>query len=47
VLRRVLGEQAEQLFGDIYTVPKRLIEQGYVFRAPDVTSAVAVALAKD
>ena len=47
VLRRVLGEQAEQLLGDMYIVPQRLTDQGFRFTDPDVTSTVASALAKD
>ena len=44
VLRRALGELAEQLVGDVYVVPRRLTEHGFVFGAPDVTSTVAAAL---
>ena len=44
VLRTALGELAEQLVGDIYVVPRRLTEHGFVFGAPDVTSTVAAAL---
>ena len=47
VLRRVLGEQAEQLLGDMYILPQRLTDQGFRFADPDVTSTVATALAKD
>ena len=47
VLRRVLGEQAEQLLGDMYIVPRRLIDQGFRFTDPDVYATVASALAKD
>ena len=47
VLRTALGELAEQLVGDMYVVPQRLTEHGFVFGAPDVTSTVAAALSKD
>jgi NAD dependent epimerase/dehydratase family enzyme len=47
VLRRVLGEQAEQLLGDMYIVPQRLTDQGFRFTDTDVYSTVASALAKD
>ncbi|GAA1427928.1 TIGR01777 family oxidoreductase [Microlunatus lacustris] len=45
VLRRALGELAEQLVGDCWAVPTRLTGDGYVFRAPDVHATVASALA--
>jgi len=45
VLRKGLGELAEQLVGDLYAVPRRLTEAGFVFEAPDVASAVRAALA--
>ena len=44
VLRRALGELAEQLVGDMHVVPRRLTADGYVFTAPDVTSTIASAL---
>jgi uncharacterized protein (TIGR01777 family) len=44
VLRRALGELAEQLVGDCWAVPARLTGDGYVFRAPDVHATVASAL---
>ena len=44
VVRTLLGELAEQLVGDVYVVPRRLTEQGFVFGAPDVTSTIAAAL---
>jgi uncharacterized protein len=47
VLRTALGELAEQLVGDMYVVPQRLTEHGFVFGAPDVTSTIAAALAKN
>ena len=46
VLRRVLGEQAEQLLGDMYIVPQRLTEQGSL-RCARRDRTVAIALAKD
>jgi NAD dependent epimerase/dehydratase family enzyme len=46
VLRTVLGELAEQLVGDMYVVPQRLTEHGFVFGAPTVTSMIAAALRK-
>ncbi len=44
LIRTALGELAEQLVGDVYVVPRRLIEDGFVFGAPDVQSTVAAAL---
>lgn len=44
VLRRALGELAEQLVGDAHVVPRRLTADGYVFADPDVTSTIAAAL---
>jgi len=44
VLRRALGELAEQLVGDMHVVPRRLTADGFVFAAPDVTSTIASAL---
>ena len=44
VLRRALGELAEQLVGDCWAVPARLTGDGYVFRDPDVRATVASAL---
>ena len=46
VLRPALGEQAGQMLGDMYVVPRRLTEHGFVFGAPDVASTVAAALHK-
>ena len=46
MLRTALGELAEQLVGDMYVVPRRLTEHGFVFGAPDVASTVAAALGK-
>lgn len=44
VMRRALGQLAEQLVGDVYVVPQRLIDQGYDFVAPDVGSTIHSAL---
>ena len=44
VLRTVLGELSGQLLGDLYVVPQRLVDQGFVFTAPDVEATVAAAL---
>ena len=44
VIRRALGELADQLVGDVYVVPERLTAHGYRFRAADVTSTVRAAL---
>ena len=44
VLRAALGELAEQLVGDIWAVPERLRAQGFDFVAPDVRTAVALAI---
>lgn len=44
LLRLPLGELAEQLVGDMNVVPRRLIEQGFVFAAPDVAATVRLAL---
>ena len=47
VLRPALGDRVGQMIGDMYVVPKRLTEHGFVFGAPDVRSTVAAALSKD
>ncbi len=44
IISAVLGEMSGQLLGDMYVAPQRLIEQGYVFAAPDVQTTVASAL---
>ena len=44
LIRAALGELAEQLVGDLYVVPRRLTDDGFVFGAPDVKSTVAAAL---
>lgn len=40
-----LGEQADQLVGDMFVVPPRLLEHGFTFTAPDVGACVRSALA--
>ena len=44
VLRLALGELAEQLVGDMNVVPRRCLEQGFRFAAPDVRATVRAAL---
>ena len=44
VLRRALGELADQLVGDMRVVPHRLTADGFVFSSPDVHSTIAAAL---
>lgn len=44
VMRAALGELSEQLLGDMWVLPRRLEDDGYVFEAPDVTSTIAAAL---
>jgi uncharacterized protein (TIGR01777 family) len=44
LVRLALGELAEQLVGDIWAVPRRLTEAGFVFTAPDVRSTIQAAL---
>jgi len=44
VMRRALGQLAEQLVGDMYVVPQRLSREGYTFVAPDVRTTIASAL---
>lgn len=44
LLRTGLGELSGQLLGDMWVLPERLTEDGYVFGAPDVASTVAAAL---
>jgi uncharacterized protein (TIGR01777 family) len=47
VLRRALGQLAEQLLGDMFVVPERLTAQGFQFDAPGVRATVASALHRD
>nr|WP_239579883.1 TIGR01777 family oxidoreductase [Microlunatus panaciterrae] len=44
VLRTALGELADQLLGDQNIVPRRLLDEGFSFVAPDVETTVRVAL---
>ncbi|GAA3617562.1 TIGR01777 family oxidoreductase [Microlunatus ginsengisoli] len=44
LVRLGLGELAEQLVGDIWVVPQRLVEGGFVFTAPDARGVVRAAL---
>ena len=44
VLRAALGELSGQLLDDLWVLPKRLLDDGYVFQARDVASTVAAAL---
>jgi uncharacterized protein (TIGR01777 family) len=44
LVRVGLGELAEQLVGDIWVVPQRLTDEGFVFTAPDVRSTIRAAL---
>jgi uncharacterized protein len=46
LVRLGLGELAEQLVGDIWAVPRRLTEAGFVFTAPDVRSTIRAALSR-
>jgi uncharacterized protein len=43
-MRLVLGELAEQLVGDNWSIPQRLTDSGFQFAAPDVRSAITAAL---
>jgi uncharacterized protein len=44
VIRAALGELAGQIAGDMYAVPKRLTDDGFVFSDPTVEDVVASAL---
>lgn len=44
ILRTAVGELAEQLIGDMYVIPKRLLDAGFVFTAPDLESTIRSAL---
>ena len=44
VMRTALGELAEQLLGDMYVLPRRLVAEGFVFDGTDVTSTLRLAL---
>ena len=47
VLRTALGELAEQLLGDMYVLPKRLVAEGFLFEGTDVESTLGLALGKE
>ncbi len=47
VIRTALGEEAEQLLGDMYVLPKRLTDAGFEFVAPSVAELVDAALRTD
>lgn len=44
VIRRGVGELAEQLVGDQFVVPQKLLDEGFRFTAPDVTRTIGAAL---
>lgn len=44
VIRTALGELADQIVGDMYAIPKRLSDDGFVFSDPTVGDVVASAL---
>lgn len=44
LLRLPLGELAEQLVGDVNVVPRRSLEQGFTYTAPNVRATVRAAL---
>lgn len=46
VLRTALGELAEQLLGDMFVLPKRLVAEGFMFEGTDVDSTIRLALAR-
>ena len=35
---------ADQLLGDVWLLPRQAVDQGFTFRAPDVSSAIAQSL---
>jgi uncharacterized protein len=43
-MQTALGELAGQLIGDMYTVPQRLVGNGFVFSDPTVEDVVGSAL---
>jgi uncharacterized protein (TIGR01777 family) len=47
ILRTALGELAEQLVADQYVVPRALLDRGFVFDGPDITSTLRLALRRD
>ncbi|MET0694835.1 MAG: TIGR01777 family oxidoreductase [Propionibacteriaceae bacterium] len=46
VMRTALGELSEQLLGDMYVLPRRLIAEGFVFDGTDVTSTLKLAFGR-
>jgi uncharacterized protein (TIGR01777 family) len=46
IIRTALGELAGQLVGDMYAIPKRLSDSGFVFSDPTVNDVVASALGR-
>jgi uncharacterized protein (TIGR01777 family) len=44
--RAALGELAEQLLGDMYVLPKRLVAEGFLFEGTDVESTLRLALGR-
>lgn len=46
VLRTALGELAEQLLGDMYVLPARLVAEGFLFHGTDVAGTVQLALGR-
>jgi uncharacterized protein (TIGR01777 family) len=44
LVRTALGELADQLVGDVWVLPQRLLDDGYVFADPDVDALIASAL---
>jgi uncharacterized protein len=44
LIRTTMGELAEQLLGDMYVIPKRLLDAGFSFTAPDVGTTIRSAL---
>jgi uncharacterized protein (TIGR01777 family) len=44
IIRTALGELADQIVGDMYAIPKRLTEDGFIFSDPTVKDVVASAL---
>jgi hypothetical protein len=46
IIRTALGELAGQLVGDMYAIPKRLTDSGFVFSDPTVNDVVASALGR-
>ena len=46
ILRAALGELAGQLVGDMYAIPKRLTDSGFIFSDPTVNDVVGSALGR-